>query len=109
MSGSCQRTLHLSGNSINCHFTLTGSLPQGAAAGGPPPDGPGTVDPPVTRLGGMGIPIQVVFDCSDPPVVARFWAGALGHGRQGPPEPTAVWRAWQARLAEHGVPGGWTL
>ena len=55
----------------------------------------------VTRLNGMAIPIQVVFDCADPPVVARFWADALGYQLQGPPEPTAAWQAW---LVEHGVP-----
>ena len=50
---------------------------------------------------GMAIPIQVVFDCADPPVVARFWADTLGYQLQGPPEPTAEWQAW---LVEHGVP-----
>src|SRR5262249_54906015 len=49
----------------------------------------GTFDPSVARLNGMAIPIQVVFDCADPPVVARFWADALGYQLQGPPEPTA--------------------
>ena len=49
----------------------------------------------------MAIPIQVVFDCADPPVVARFWADALGYQLQGPPQPTAAWQAW---LAEHGIP-----
>jgi hypothetical protein len=51
-------------------------------------------------LNGMAIPIQVVFDCADPAVVARFWADALGYQLQGPPEPTAAWQAWQV---EHGV------
>ena len=50
---------------------------------------------------GMAIPIQVVFDCANPAVVARFWANALGYHLQGPPEPDAEWQAW---LAEHGVP-----
>ena len=45
----------------------------------------------------MAVPIQVVFDCADPPVVARFWADALGYQLQGPPEPTAAWQAWLAR------------
>jgi len=49
----------------------------------------------------MAIPIQVVFDCADPPVVARFWAGALGYQLQGPPEPSAAWLAFQD---EHGIP-----
>jgi hypothetical protein len=49
----------------------------------------------------MAIPIQVVFDSADPPVVARFWADALGYQLQGPPEPTAAWQAWQV---EHGIP-----
>jgi len=38
----------------------------------------------------MAIPIQVVFDCADPPVVARFWADALGYQLQGPPEPSGA-------------------
>jgi len=50
---------------------------------------------------GMAIPIQVVFDCANPAVVARFWAFALGYHLQGPPEPDAEWQAW---LAEHSVP-----
>jgi hypothetical protein len=49
----------------------------------------------------MAHPIQVVFDCADPPVLARFWAGALGYQLQGPPEPTAMWQGW---LAEHSIP-----
>jgi len=49
----------------------------------------------------MAIPIQVVFDCADPPVVARFWADALGYQLQGPPEPSTVWLAFQE---EHGIP-----
>jgi len=43
----------------------------------------------------MAISIQVVFDCADPAVVARFWATALGYQLQGPPEPSAEWVAWQ--------------
>ena len=49
---------------------------------------------------GMAISVQVVFDCADPPVIVRFWADALGYQLQGPPGPTAAWRAW---LIEHGV------
>lgn len=54
-----------------------------------------------TRLRCMAIPLQVVFDCADPPVVARFWADALGYQLQGPPEPTAEWLAFQD---EQGIP-----
>ena len=49
----------------------------------------------------MAIPIQVVFDCTDPSVVARFWADTLGYQLQGPPEPTTAWHAWQVG---HGIP-----
>jgi Glyoxalase-like domain len=49
----------------------------------------------------MAIPVQVVFDCADPPVVARFWADALGYQLQGPPEPTTMWQNW---VVEHGIP-----
>jgi hypothetical protein len=52
-------------------------------------------------LSGMAIPIQVVFDCADPAVVAQFWAEALGYELQGPPRPSAAWLAWQD---EQGVP-----
>ena len=62
---------------------------------------PGSLELSATRLNGMPIPIQVVFDCADPSVVARFWADALGYQLQGPPEPTAEWQAW---LVENGVP-----
>jgi hypothetical protein len=55
----------------------------------------------VAMLGGMAIPIQIVFDCADPGVVAQFWAEALGYELQGPPTPTAAWLAWQD---EQGVP-----
>jgi hypothetical protein len=49
----------------------------------------------------MAISVQVVFDCADPSVVAKFWADALGYQLQGPPEPT---KAWQDFIAEHGIP-----
>jgi glyoxalase superfamily protein len=49
----------------------------------------------------VAIPIQVVFDCAEPPVVAGFWAEALGYQLQGPPEPSAEWLAFQD---EHGIP-----
>jgi hypothetical protein len=49
----------------------------------------------------MAIPIQVVFDCADPPLLAKFWADALGYQLQGPPEPTPAWLAFQD---EQGIP-----
>ena len=49
----------------------------------------------------MALPIQLVFDCAEPPRMARFWADALGYRLQGPPEPSAAWLAFQA---EHGIP-----
>lgn len=49
----------------------------------------------------MAIAIQVVFDCADPPLMAQFWARALGYQLQGPPEPAAEWLAFQA---EHAIP-----
>ena len=55
----------------------------------------------VPKLGVVVTPIQVVFDCTDPPVVARFWARALGYRLQGPPEPSAEWLAFQD---EQGIP-----
>jgi hypothetical protein len=49
----------------------------------------------------MATSVQVVFDCADPPVLASFWAKALGYQLQGPPEPTAAWEDW---LREHEIP-----
>jgi len=49
----------------------------------------------------MATSVQVVFDCADPPAVARFWAEALGYQVQPPPEPFESWEDW---LAEQGVP-----
>lgn len=49
----------------------------------------------------MAIAIQVVFDCSDPDRLARFWAEALGYKLQDPPEGFANWKDW---LRAQGIP-----
>ena len=49
----------------------------------------------------MATSVQVVFDCADPPLLASFWATALGYKLDGPPEPSPSWEAW---LAEHEIP-----
>ena len=49
----------------------------------------------------MATSVQVVFDCADPPVMASFWAKALGYRLEGPPEPSAAWAEW---LREHEIP-----
>jgi hypothetical protein len=49
----------------------------------------------------MATTVQVVFDCADPVVMARFWADALGYQLQGPPEPTDFWKAW---LTDNEIP-----
>ena len=42
----------------------------------------------------MATSVQVVFDCADPPVLATFWAKALGYRLEGPPQPSAKWQQW---------------
>ena len=49
----------------------------------------------------MATEFQVAFDCADPPVMARFWADALGYRLEGPPEPDTN---WQKSLADSGIP-----
>ncbi len=49
----------------------------------------------------MAVPIQVVFDCSDPAGLARFWAAALGYEVQPPPP---GYDDWDDFLAAQGVP-----
>jgi len=38
---------------------------------------------------------QVVIDCKDPEVLARFWAAALGYVLEPPPEGFATWDDWR--------------
>jgi hypothetical protein len=42
----------------------------------------------------MATSVQVVFDCADPPVLATFWAKALGYRLEGPPQPSPKWQQW---------------
>jgi len=49
----------------------------------------------------MATTIQVVFDCTDPDRLARFWAEALHYKLQDPPEGYAEWDDF---LREIGVP-----
>ena len=49
----------------------------------------------------MPTSFQVVIDCGDPALVARFWAAALGYVVQPPPEGYATWEAF---LEATGVP-----
>jgi len=39
----------------------------------------------------MSTPFQVVIDCKDPELLARFWAAALGYVLEPPPEGFATW------------------
>ncbi len=43
----------------------------------------------------MSTPFQLVFDCKDPEVLARFWAAALGYVLEPPPEGFATWDDWR--------------
>src|SRR2546421_2160131 len=38
---------------------------------------------------------QLVIDCKDPELLARFWAAALGYVLEPPPEGFATWDAWR--------------
>jgi hypothetical protein len=43
----------------------------------------------------MSTPFQLVFDCNDPELLARFWASALGYVLEPPPEGFATWDDWR--------------
>jgi hypothetical protein len=49
----------------------------------------------------VAVPIQVVFDCVDPAVLAEFWASALDYVLQPPPDGFASWPEF---LTSTGVP-----
>ena len=38
---------------------------------------------------------QLVIDCTDPELLARFWAAALGYVLEPPPEGFATWDDWR--------------
>ena len=38
---------------------------------------------------------QLVIDCKDPELMARFWAAALGYVLEPPPEGFATWDDWR--------------
>src|SRR5215469_396249 len=38
---------------------------------------------------------QLVIDCMDPELLARFWAAALGYVLEPPPEGFATWDDWR--------------
>ena len=38
---------------------------------------------------------QLVIDCKDPELLARFWAAALGYVLEPPPEGVATWDDWR--------------
>jgi hypothetical protein len=42
----------------------------------------------------MSNPFQIVIDCKDPELLARFWAAALGYVLEPPPEGFATWDDW---------------
>jgi hypothetical protein len=43
----------------------------------------------------MPTPFQLVIDCRDPELLARFWAAALGYVPEPPPEGFATWDDWR--------------
>jgi hypothetical protein len=44
---------------------------------------------------------QLVVDCKDPELLARFWAAALGYVLEPPPEGFASWDGWRRDI---GIP-----
>jgi hypothetical protein len=43
----------------------------------------------------MSTPFQIVIDCKDPELLARFWAAALGYVLEPSPEGFATWDDWR--------------
>ena len=43
----------------------------------------------------MPVRFQLVIDCQDPELLARFWAAALGYVLEPPPEGFATWDDWR--------------
>ena len=43
----------------------------------------------------MSARFQLVIDCKDPEMLARFWAAALGYVLEPPPEGFATWDDWR--------------
>src|SRR6202050_361373 len=43
----------------------------------------------------MAARFQLVIDCQDPELLARFWAAALGYVLEPPPAGFAIWDDWR--------------
>jgi hypothetical protein len=46
----------------------------------------------------MVVRYQLVIDCTDPDLLARFWAAALGYELEPPPDGFATWDEWRRDL-----------
>jgi hypothetical protein len=46
----------------------------------------------------MPVRFQLVIDCKDPELLARFWAAALGYVLEPPPEGFATWDDWRRHI-----------
>jgi len=46
----------------------------------------------------MAVRYQLVIDCADPDLLARFWAAALGYDLEPPPDGFATWDDWRRDL-----------
>jgi hypothetical protein len=46
----------------------------------------------------MPVRFQLVIDCKDPELLARFWAEALGYVLEPPPEGFATWDDWRRSI-----------
>jgi hypothetical protein len=43
----------------------------------------------------MTVRYQLVIDCTDPELLVRFWAAALGYEPESPPDGFATWDDWR--------------
>ncbi len=43
----------------------------------------------------MAVRFQLVINCTDPDLLARFWAAALGYDLEPPPAGFATWNDWR--------------
>ncbi len=46
----------------------------------------------------MTVRYQLVVDCTDPQLLASFWAGALGYELEPPPDGFATWDDWRREI-----------
>ena len=55
----------------------------------------------------MSTPFQIVIDCRDPELLARFWAATLGYVLEPPPDGFATWDDWRRGIGPPTASWGW--